>query len=128
MEAGARVMGISYQMLIMSSILSIIITIIELIFGILAIKFCGVPEKAKLLFTLGLIMLVIAVISFVVSLITYSGTAAGTTMFTGVIGFILPILYALGGRLNMTSLPPQGQGQPPYGGQPPQNPGQPPQA
>jgi hypothetical protein len=88
-------------------VIGLIVALIELVFGILGVKFCDKPEKAQVIIVIGAVLVGLQVISLIISLVT--GGSSGATLAGSVVGCILPILYIVGGLKNKESLiaPPQ---------------------
>lgn len=80
--------------LMMMSIILLIDGVLELVLGIVGIKNVGDPAKASYFVAVGIILCVLSLIPLVISIIN------GGFDFTSLIGFVLPILYIVGGSMN----------------------------
>ncbi len=83
---------------------SVAYSIFVLVAGILGVKYSNRKEKAKSCMTIGIILMVAAVLSSVLSYIATS--ALGTTNIASLIlglafGLVLPVLYYVGAKKNM---------------------------
>jgi hypothetical protein len=67
---------------------------IFIILGIDELSKCGDPGKAGFFITTGIILSVLALVSFVLSVMS------GSFSWTGAVGFALPALYIVGGSMN----------------------------
>jgi hypothetical protein len=85
--------------LMIGSAIYLVWAVIQLVTGILGVKNCKVPEKAKTLFTLSAVLIVFSIVSNVLSMIL-NGIATGNII--GLVGgCILPIIFMLGAKENM---------------------------
>lgn len=73
--------------------LLILASVLDLVFGILAVKWCNRAEKAGALFVLGIILAVLAVIGLVMSL-------GGEGLVGSIVDVVLAVLYILGAHQN----------------------------
>lgn len=80
--------------LVVASIVSLIVGVLELILGIIGLKKCGDPAQSGFFIVTGIILCVLALISLILSI------AGGSFSVGGLIGFVLPILYIVGGNMN----------------------------
>lgn len=82
--------------LLFASILSLIGAAIELVAGILGIKYCMRPEKANVCLVFGIIVAVLSVGGNIMS------TAIGSdfSVFSLITGLVLPVLYIIGAVFN----------------------------
>jgi len=99
--------NISATALTVSVLIGFISALFLLFAGITAIKNCADIEKAKTLKTYGIIAIVIAVISSIISFsVTGVGTSGGEALFGAAIGLalnlFLPFLYLIGANKNKT--------------------------
>ena len=90
-EVGAGALG---GILIVATIIMLISSVLMLIIGIIGVGKCGDPSKAGFFIVTGIILCALSLISLII------GTANGDFQFTGLIGFVLPILYIVGGSMN----------------------------
>jgi hypothetical protein len=86
----ARVVGI----LVVAILIALVGGVLDLVLGIIGLKKCGDPSKAGYFITVGIILCVLSLISMIVS------AASGNFQITSLIGFVLPILYIVGGTQN----------------------------
>ena len=82
----------------LASIVAIVGGAFELIAGIFGVKNCDKPEKAQSCFVFGVILVAFAVLSAIMSLM--SGQLSGTSIFSLILGFVLPVLYLMGALKN----------------------------
>ncbi len=73
---------------------------LSLVFGILAVRWCNRPDKARTLFIMGIVLLVLAVVDLVAVFVQ------GTSIMSGLLGLVLPILYTIGAHWNEESAQP----------------------
>ena len=103
-------------MLKVAAVIGIIDSLIYLIAGIMGVKYAAVPEKAGVCFKWGLVMVAMCVVNFIFTLISNNKLSAlyesiGQTSTSGMgsaivglaIGLILPVLYILGAKQNMSA-------------------------
>lgn len=81
-------------MLLIATFLLLIVSALELILGIVGLKKCGDPEKAGYFITTGIVLCILSLISMIL------GIAGSGFSITSLIGFVLPILYIVGGTMN----------------------------
>jgi len=84
----------STGMLVLSGIISLLAGIYSLVVGILGVQNAAKPQKADLLFKLGIGLVVVSLISLILSIVITA--ASGGSAFSGVLGFLLPILFLVG--------------------------------
>lgn len=80
--------------LIVAMVLLLIVSVLELILGILGIRKSGDPNKAGYFITVGIVLSILSLASMAV------GIAGGDFSVWGLIGFVLPVLYIIGGIMN----------------------------
>ena len=80
--------------LLVGMILLLIVSVLELIIGIIGVKKCADPSQAGFFIVTGIVLCVLALVSIILSI------SGGGFDFTGLIGFVLPILYIVGGNMN----------------------------
>ena len=68
--------------------------------GILGVKWCNRPDKAGVLFVLGIVLIVLAALS----LLSSFSSDSSTSVVSSVLGLVLPVLYTLGAWQNKQSL------------------------
>jgi hypothetical protein len=73
--------------------------IYQLILGIAGVKFCKVAKKAPMLYAMGIVALVIPLVNIITSITIYGATFG----FAGIVGFVLPALFIVGAKMNMSS-------------------------
>lgn len=81
-------------LLLIGSIFLLISSVLELVLGIVGVKKCGDPSKAGYFIVTGILLCMFSVLSIILS------AAGGSFAWTGCIGFVLPILYIVGGNMN----------------------------
>jgi hypothetical protein len=89
--------------LMASQILLLAGSILDIVFGIIGLKKCGDPEKEGFFFYAGVILCALSVIALYLDIIT-----AGFGV-TGLIRFILPILFIVGSVIHKKALAAQQQ-------------------
>ena len=90
LSAGTAMAGV----LLIAAIVMLIVSALELILGIVGLGRCADPGKAGYFITVGIILCVLALFSLIISI------ANGSFDFTRLIGFVLPVLYIVGGTMN----------------------------
>ncbi|MGI6070168.1 MAG: hypothetical protein ACOYBE_07035 [Blautia sp.] len=78
-----------------AGIITVVESLIYIVFGILGVMFCNRVEKGKLCFILGIILIVMTVCA-----LGYSALQ-GTMGLTSLLSLILPLLFTWGGYRNM---------------------------
>ena len=82
-------------------VVSLAWSILELVTGILGVMNCNKPEKAGTLYTLGIILLVLSIIS---GLWTIANQGASLkNILSLILGLILPVLFVYGAKQNKES-------------------------
>lgn len=81
-------LGISTGVMTAAVVIGIVSAALELVFAILGL----ISKNKKLIMMLGLILIIIAVISLIISI------AGGSFSWTSLVSLILPVLYYLGAR------------------------------
>lgn len=89
-EVGAAVGGL----LIIAVIFALIVSVLELVLGIVGLKKAADPTKAQFFITTGIILVALGLISLIIGIVN------GGFSVTSLIGFVLPILYIIGGSQN----------------------------
>ncbi len=74
-------------------------SILELIAGIMGVKYCDDPQKAKMLVGYGVIIVAICILNNIIGLII----GAGFSVVSLLVGLVIPILYIIGASKNMKS-------------------------
>ena len=74
-------------------------SILELIAGIMGVKYCDDPQKAKMLVGYGVIIVAICILNNIIGLII--GTEFSVVSL--LVGLVIPILYIIGASKNMKS-------------------------
>ncbi len=80
--------------LVLACIIGLAGAVLDLIAGILGVKNCDKPEKAKSCFVFGIILIAIQVVSMVLSI------SGGSFDWTSIVGLVLPVLYLVGASQN----------------------------
>lgn len=95
-SAAAVLLDASVGALMFASLLSLFSAAIELVAGILGIKYCMRPEKANVCLGFGIAVAVLSVVGNIISM------SLGTefSFFSLIIGLVLPILYIIGAVFN----------------------------
>ncbi len=96
---GSAVTGVSSGGIIFACVLAIIAGVLELICGIIGVVNCDKPEKANTCFTWGLIVGVVAIISFIVGAIN-----SGFSIVSLITSLVLPVLFCFGALKNKQSV------------------------
>ena len=95
--------------IIVTLILILVVSVLELIIGIVGLKKCGDPTKGRFFITTGIILCALSLVSLILSIaggsfdVTSLGIKTGTLT---IIGFVLPVLYIIGGSMNKKAVPP----------------------
>ena len=102
-EVGTAVAAAVGPMLIVALIIAIADSVLTLIIGIMGVGKSGDVSKADFFVKTGIVLCIIALISVIFSIV------GGSFSVTSLIGFVLPILYIVGGNQNKkaAALPPQ---------------------
>jgi hypothetical protein len=82
------------SILIVATVLMLIVSVLELVLGIVGLKKSGDPRKAGYFITTGILLSALALISMII------GISGNGFTITSLIGFVLPILYIVGGAMN----------------------------
>lgn len=90
-EFGAGAVG---GLLMIVTILVLVVSVLELVLGIVGLKKCGDPAQAQYFIVTGIILCVLALASLIMSILESSFN------FMSLIGFVLPVLYIVGGSMN----------------------------
>jgi hypothetical protein len=90
--AGAAIGGI----LLVATLIALLASVLDLVIGIIGVsnKKCNDPSKAGFYIVTGIILCVLSLISLIMSMTN------GGSWWTSGIGFVLPILYIVGGFMN----------------------------
>ena len=80
--------------LMIATIIMLIASVLELIMGILGVKKCSDPQKASFFVTTGILLCALTLVSLIMSI------ASSSFSVTSLIGFVLPVLYIIGGAMN----------------------------
>lgn len=83
-------------LLIVALIIGIIACVLELVIGIIGVGKAGDASKAGFFITTGIILCAIQLISIILTMLTPNATFP----FMNLIGFVLPILFIVGGMQN----------------------------
>lgn len=83
---------------IIAGLVALVISVIDLVAGILGVKNCAKPDKAQTCFIFGIIMIVIQIISDIIAIVMGS-----FNIITIIIGLVLPVLYTIGAVQNKQS-------------------------
>ena len=81
-------------------VVAILSSTFSLVVGILGVKWCNRPDKAGVLFVLGIVLIVLAALS----LLSSFSSDSSTSVVSSVLGLVLPVLYTLGAWQNKQSL------------------------
>ncbi len=85
----ASLAGTSATMIVVAAILLLVSSVAELVIGIMGIKKSGDPSKAMFFIVTGIILCVLTLVSMIMNF-----------QVTSLIGFVLPVLYIVGGAIN----------------------------
>ena len=77
---------------LVGSILLLIVSVLELIIGIIGLKKCADPSQAGFFIVTGIVLVVLGLVSMFLTISNFQ--------VTSLISFILPILYIVGGYMN----------------------------
>ena len=88
--AGTAVGGI----LLVALVIMLIVSVLELILGIVGLRRSGDPSRANYFIATGVILAILSLIPLVISATT------GAFSWTSLVGFVLPVLYIIGGAMN----------------------------
>lgn len=91
---GAAVGGI----LVVAMIVMAVVSVLELVLGIMGVSRSGKAEQAKFFINTGIVLCVLAAVSMIMSI------AGGNFQITSLIGFVLPVLYIVGGTQNKKAM------------------------
>jgi hypothetical protein len=86
-------------MLIVAAVLLLIVSVLEFILGIVGLKKSGDPKKAGYFIATGIVLCILSLASMII------GIAASGFTITSLIGFVLPVLYIVGGYMNKRVVP-----------------------
>ena len=92
-------MGIGIGVAVFGLIISLISAAIELITGILGVKYCDDASKAKTCMIWGIVVAVLCVIGHIITAV--GGGDFG--VFGLLCGLVIPVLYIIGAKKNMNS-------------------------
>ena len=100
-DAATAGVALGGGILIIAGIVALIGGVFNLVSGILGVKNCDKPEKAKSCFTLGIIMVVFAALNLILNIVLGSGgSQMASNISSGIAGFLLPVLYLVGAIKN----------------------------
>ena len=88
--AGAALGGV----LMVALVIMLIVSVLELILGIVGLRRSDDPARANFFITWGIILAVLSLIPLIIS------ATAGGFQWTSLVGFVLPVLYIIGGAMN----------------------------
>lgn len=91
----SAVAGAMTGLLTIAIIIGLVASLLELIIGIIGLKKCGDPAQAGFFVATGIILCIVQLITIVLTMIS-----GGSFPVFSLIGFILPILYIVGGNQN----------------------------
>jgi hypothetical protein len=93
--------GIGYavgSILMVATVILLIVSVLELILGIVGLRKSGDPGKAGYFITTGIILAILSLIPMIINL------SYGSFSVTSFIGFVLPVLYIVGGAMNRNAV------------------------
>lgn len=96
----AALLETSMGSLMFGSLLVLISAIIQLIAGIMGVRYCARPEKAQSCIVIGAVVAVLSVAGNLISVVAGNGF----NIMNMITGLILPVLYIIGARLNKKEL------------------------
>lgn len=76
-------------MLVVGTVIALIASALELVIGIIGVKKSGEPSQAGFFIVTGIILCVLQLVSMILNF-----------QVTSLIGFVLPVLYIVGGAMN----------------------------
>jgi hypothetical protein len=88
-EGASGLVAAAGSMLLIASLILIFSSVLEIVIGILGLKKCANPAQANFFIVTGIVLCVITLVSMIMSFSVLS-----------LIGFVLPILYIVGGFQN----------------------------
>ena len=80
--------------LLVALVVMMIVSVLELILGIAGLRRSGDPSRANFFITWGIILSILSLIPLLI------GAVNGGFQWTSLVGFVLPILYIVGGAMN----------------------------
>ena len=83
------------------SVVYLIWSVVELVAGILGVKNCNKPEKAKPLFVLAIVLIIFAIASVALSMTSVG--FGGYALLPLIAGLLLPVIFIIGAKQNMNS-------------------------
>ncbi len=87
------------------SVFAIIISLVELIAGVLGVKKSGVPKSAKPCIVFGVMLILITIVNIIYGMIVntaeFNFSAVMSNLFSCISGLIVPILYLIGAYKNI---------------------------
>jgi hypothetical protein len=92
--AGGRFAYAGGSILIVATVILLIVSVLELILGIVGLGKSGDPDKAGYFITTGIILAILSLIPMIITL------SYGTFSVIGFLGFVLPVLYIVGGAMS----------------------------
>jgi len=92
-------LGIQSGTEIIAMIISVTMGILEIVFGILGIKQCAIPTQGQLFIVSGIVLCAMQVLNMSMHIIG-SGGLMLFALPAGLLGFVLPALYIVGGVKN----------------------------
>ena len=81
-------------------VFELIYAIVMIVGGIVGIVYCGRPDKGNTVFMLGIVIVVLRIIDWILASAMFSGLIDVVNASSVILGFIVPILLAVGGYLN----------------------------
>ncbi len=84
-------------LVILGGIVIIVGSILGLVAGILGVKNCDKPEKAQTCFVLGIVLIVFAALDLI------GAISGNSSIWSALVGLVLPILYTVGAYQNKQS-------------------------
>ena len=82
-------------MFVVAMVIALIVSVLELVIGIIGVKKAADPTQANFFIVTGIILCVLALVSMILSF-----------QVTSLIGFVLPILFIVGGVMNKKAVAP----------------------
>lgn len=94
-ELGGAAVG---GLLIVAAIYALVLSVLDIVIGILGVSRSGKVEKAKFFINMGVLLCALAAVSMVLGIVN------GGFQVISLIGFVLPVLFIIGGLQNKKAM------------------------